>query len=63
MFQLDYIECECDRLGDFAASEEVVDLGYGWTLPAPLSCALVMVRSVCLSVCMCVRLSVLCVCV
>ncbi len=33
-------------LGDFAASEDVVDLGYGWTFFAPISCAFVMVRSV-----------------
>lgn len=40
MFEQNYVECECRRLGDFAA---FVPPGYSWTLPAPIVCGIVVV--------------------
>ena len=40
VFEQDYVECECRMLGDFAA---FIPPGYGWTLPAPIVCAIVVV--------------------
>lgn len=39
---MDYVECQCSRLGDFAVSG-AVEIAYGWSLPAALSAALVMI--------------------
>ena len=40
-----YITCTCRRLGDFAAANEV-GVGYGWTFPAAITAAIVMVAMV-----------------
>ena len=40
VFEQDFIECECRRMGDFAAT---IPPNYGWTLPAPITCAIVLV--------------------
>lgn len=40
--QQDYIECECDRLGEFAVTNDV-ERGYGWTIPAGAVAGLVIV--------------------
>ncbi len=40
-----YITCTCRQLGDFAAANEV-GVGYGWTFPAAITAAIVMVAMV-----------------
>ena len=36
----DYIECECQQIGDYAIS---IPPNYGWTLPGPVSSGFVVV--------------------
>ena len=40
-----YITCTCRQLGDFAAANEV-GVGYGWTFPAAITAAIVMIAMV-----------------
>ena len=42
----DYVECECNRLGEFAVKEDV-ETGFGWTLSAGLVSVVVVVSYVC----------------
>ena len=40
-----YITCTCRQLGDFAAANEV-GVGYGWTFPAAVTAAIIMIAMV-----------------
>ena len=40
-----YITCSCRQLGDFAAANEV-GVGYGWTFPAAVTAAIIMIAIV-----------------
>ena len=42
ILQVDYVECQCSSLGEFAVSG-AVEIAYGWSLPAALSAAVVMI--------------------
>jgi len=39
---VDYVECQCSSLGEFAVSG-AAEIAYGWSLPAALSAAVVMI--------------------
>lgn len=42
--QEDFVQCACRQLGDMAVSENV-QIGYGWTFPAGVSAAFVIIAS------------------
>lgn len=40
--QQDYVQCACRQLGDMAVAPDV-EIGYGWTFPAGISAAIVII--------------------